>query len=129
MKLTIERKDVLSTSYKLGKTGEDVACKYLQKEGYTIINRNFRSRFGEIDIVALEENTILVFIEVKTRRTNTYGRPSDSVDYKKKSKLKKTIQFFNAVNNVKGMEQRFDIIEIMLKNRKFYLNHVKACEL
>ena len=118
----------MSKSYNLGKNGEAVACKYLSKEGYIILERNFRSKFGEIDIIALEDKKV-VFIEVKTRRSLNYGRPSDSVNYKKKIKLKKTIEYYNCINSVKRLDERFDIIEILYKNSKYYINHIKACEL
>ena len=64
---------------KFGDAGEELACRYLEKNGYKILERNkYYSRFCELDIVAQEKNTI-VFVEVKTRRTNDYGTPMEAV--------------------------------------------------
>ena len=71
---------------KVGETGEQIAVDYLIKNGFTILNRNFRSgRFGEIDIIA-EEDSCICFIEVKTRTSDTFGAPSEAVDHKKMQK-------------------------------------------
>ena len=64
----------------MGARGEDEAAKYLQNKGYTILKRNFHSKFGEIDIIAKINNTVC-FIEVKTRKNNRYGRPAEFVNY------------------------------------------------
>ena len=63
---------------KIGILGEQIACSYLKNEGYTIIERNFRCKIGEIDIIAWKNNEI-IFIEVKTRSSNYFGKPAESV--------------------------------------------------
>ena len=66
----------------LGRYGEDLAAKYLAAHGYDVIERNVRYRFGEVDIIAKKENMLIV-VEVKTRRTQTYGMPCEAVHWKK----------------------------------------------
>ena len=66
----------------LGKWGEDVAADYLQRQGYTIIERNWKSGHRDLDIIALDGNT-LVFVEVKTRRNRIFTDPETAVDYQK----------------------------------------------
>ena len=70
----------------LGTDYEDIACDYLQKAGYVILDRNFRSKKGEIDIVA-KDNDVIVFVEVKYRKSNSYGYSAEAVNYKKQMSL------------------------------------------
>ena len=68
---------------KLGRQGEDVAACYLEKSGYTLLQRNYTCRLGEIDIVALDRD-VLVFVEVRSRRSEDYGLAQESVTERKK---------------------------------------------
>ncbi|MBI4234640.1 MAG: YraN family protein [Chloroflexi bacterium] len=70
----------------LGARGEEAACGFLTRRGYTILARNFRCREGEIDIVARKEE-VLVFVEVRTRRSRTFGGPEESVTRAKEGRL------------------------------------------
>jgi putative endonuclease len=95
----------------VGKTGEDKACLFLSKKGFKILERNFLCRFGEIDIVAMDGNTI-VFVEVKTRDTQTYGRAVESIT---KSKLKKiTIAggIYAQKHDLADLPQRIDVLVV-----------------
>ncbi|NOY52399.1 MAG: YraN family protein [Deltaproteobacteria bacterium] len=95
----------------LGKFGENRAVRYLQQEGFEILRRNYRTPFGEIDIIAREEET-LVFVEVKTRSTNTFGMPQEAVNRRKQRQLIRTAQ---AYLNEAGGELppcRFDVIAV-----------------
>ncbi|MBI2040320.1 YraN family protein [Candidatus Microgenomates bacterium] len=76
-----------------GNYGEDLACEYLKKHGYKILERNFRIRGGEIDIVAKDDD-YLVFVEVKTRWSDEYGPPAESMTPWKIRYLLKTAQFY-----------------------------------
>lgn len=92
-----------------GRSGEEKAAKYLQKKGYAILERNYRCRFGEIDIIAADKNT-LVFVEVKARSGSKYGMGYESVRPDKQAKLTKTAQHYMAE---KGESlARFDVISI-----------------
>ncbi len=106
--------------------GEDEACKYLQKIGYRIIERNFRKRNGEVDIIALHENT-LVFIEVKTRSSNQFGEPLESIGYFKLKVLIKTAQLYKMLYPNLPENLRIDAIGIMISNDGEIdkLDHVK----
>lgn len=102
---------------KFGLAGEDRACKYLKKEGLKIENRNFHSRFGEIDIVASDEKT-LHFIEVKT--SLNYD-PIDRITPQKYEKILKTIDFY-LYNNPTELDYQIDAIIIKDKNIEWIKN-------
>ena len=110
----------------IGKTGENIACKYLEKNNYKIIEKNFLCRQGEIDIIAIDNiKKEIVFIEVKTRTNTKYGMPIDAVDKNKQKHIKQTIKYYNYKNNIKNIPIRIDIIEIYMQKEKFKINHIK----
>jgi len=86
----------LHSSY-FGNLGESYAKKLLQSKGYRILETKFRSKFGEIDLVTLKDNTI-IFIEVKTRWSNKFGKPEESVTKSKIKKLKRTAEYYSLTN-------------------------------
>ncbi|HHY83448.1 MAG TPA: YraN family protein [Clostridiales bacterium] len=98
---------------KLGKWGEEQGSRYLESLGYHILCRNYRCRIGEVDIIAAKEGQ-LVFIEVKTRRTASYGSPSEAVNYRKRAKYEKAALYFIKETGQKDVSCRFDIIEVMV---------------
>lgn len=114
---------------KLGLYGEDLACKYLQAKGYVILERNFRCRrFGEIDIVASKAG-VLSFIEVKTRRSSRYGKPTEAVTLAKQRKIYRVAQYYL---QMRGLASRipvlsFDVVEIIIEGsagmRLFHYPH------
>ncbi len=107
-----------------GKIGEDAAAKYLKKKGYTILERNFRKRFGELDIIAQKENKI-VFAEVKTRSSTAFGMPSEYVNLKKQQKIIKTAQSYLSEKNL-DPEISFDVFEVIISGLKVIsLNHIE----
>lgn len=107
---------------KFGDAGEDLACRYLQKQGYEILERNKHySRFCELDIIAKYKRTI-VFVEVKTRKTNAFGTPSEAITKTKYENIKKGVQFYLSENKVK--DYRIDAICITLKP-EIKIEHLK----
>lgn len=111
---------------RIGKIGEDLACKYIENNNYKIIRRNFYCRQGEIDIIAKDEFTKeLVFIEVKTRTNLHYGTPAEAVDNKKKKHLYKAGEYYIYKNKLKEFSIRIDVIEIYIKNNSYRINHIK----
>ena len=114
---------------RLGLYGEDLACKYLQAKGYTILERNFRCRrFGEIDIVASKAG-VLSFIEVKTRASLRYGMPAEAVTLAKQRKIYRVAQYYL---QCEGLTSRipmlsFDVVEIIVEGaagvRLFHYPH------
>lgn len=96
----------------IGLFGENTAAVFLQKKGYKILARNFHSKFGEIDIIALSPDKCTVFVEVKTRKSVSYGYPCEFVDKRKQQKLMKTAMFYTRTDDI---DMRFDIIEVLYK--------------
>lgn len=97
----------------LGKFGEDIADSYISSNGYTILQRNFRTKLGEIDIIAHDGNYI-VFIEVKTRKSINYGYPREAVDYNKQIKIRDIASLYLVKNKKYNSHVRFDVVEVML---------------
>ena len=95
----------------LGKWGEDLAADYLQRKGYTIIERNWKSGRRDLDIIAQDGN-VIVFVEVKTRRNRLFGEPEESVDYHKLQNLQQAISHYVKFKHIR-QEIRFDIISIV----------------
>lgn len=114
----------------LGKWGEELACKYLKEQGYTILARNFRHhRFSEIDIIATKALEIS-FIEVKTRAGKGYGPPREAVTVNKQRKIYRCAEFFLQQNNLlQHMPPlSFDVIEIVTEGPKVVeFNHLRHC--
>lgn len=109
----------------LGSLGEQKAASYLKGLDYKILQTNFHSRFGEIDIIAKNGNTT-VFIEVKTRSNMAFGSPADAVSYHKMRKVIITAQFYFTINKLGNVSHRFDVIEVFMDNMKFSrLNHIQ----
>ena len=100
----------------LGKKGEEIALRFLKKKGYRIIERNYVCKMGEVDIVAKEKDT-LAFIEVKTRRTTTFGPPQMAVDQKKQEQLSKAALHFLKEKRLEEAKARFDVVAILLGPR------------
>lgn len=96
----------------LGRSGEDAAAAHLQAQGYTIVERNFRCKTGEIDIVAEADGT-LVFCEVKTRRTARWGEPSEAVDPRKQARLRRLGVAWLAERGVRAQAVRFDVVSVV----------------
>lgn len=96
-----------------GKTYELLAASFLEKNGYQIICQNFRSHFGEIDIIAKDKD-YYVFIEVKYRKNTNAGFPIEAVNKNKIYRIQKTAQYYLYINNLKQYTKlRFDIISIL----------------
>jgi putative endonuclease len=111
----------------LGRRGEHLAAKYLENLGYDIYARNYRTKMGEIDLIAVDKNT-LVFCEVKTRNSTTFGQPFESVTQKKQATIQKIAEYFIAVNriNFTGISEiRFDVVSILRKGDKMEIEHFK----
>ncbi len=99
-----------------GKIGEDIACSFLLENGYTVVARNYRVKGGEIDVIATK-NSELVFVEVKTRSSITYGYPEESVTRSKKIRLTRAArQYLIAYSTLPSY--RFDIIAIHMASNK-----------
>lgn len=101
-----------------------MAEKYLIQKDYYILAKNYHSRFGEIDIIA-SDNGSIVFIEVKTRTQNQFGTPLDAITKRKLWKMVKTSQFYLSQKNMHDKPYRYDAIEIILnQSNKPIINHL-----
>ena len=108
----------------LGKKGEDVAFNYLVGKGLKIIRRNFRAGHGEIDIIALDGN-VLVFVEVKTGKSKSFGNPASWVDENKQRIIGETAEAFIYKNDYDGFDCRFDVIAIEQQKGLYNIEHIK----
>ena len=96
-----------------GNFGEDLACDFLIRQGYQILERNFRIRGGEIDIIA-KDGDILVYVEVKTRSSYQFGFPEESVTAKKVGFLKRAAKFYRLKRHNLAELERIDVVSVVL---------------
>ncbi len=109
----------------VGAKGEEAACSYLKRKGWRIIARNFRCRFGELDIVAAKDG-ILAFIEVKTRSRDDFGLPREAVNREKQKKLRVSAEvFLQRRPGLSRFQPRMDVIEIRAAEEGAVLNHLE----
>ena len=95
----------------LGKWGEALAAEFVEKQGYEILERDWKSGHHDLDIIARDEDT-LVIIEVKTRRNRLFGDPEEAIDYKKRLSLQSAINHYVKLHHIK-IPVRFDVISIV----------------
>ena len=107
----------------LGKSGEDFAVRFLLQQGYKIIDRNFRSRFGEIDVVSLKDNC-LIFIEVKTRFSKRFGNPFEAVTPRKIRKITKTAEYYSLIHPELPKKLLIQIVGLEVENGKAVFSKV-----
>lgn len=110
----------------IGNYCEHIACTYLSSNNYKIIDRNFRTRLGEIDIICFINDTIII-IEVKGRYFMNFGMPCECVSTYKQHNIINAARFYITSNNLHKFNIRFDVIEVILdnKNNLFNINHIK----
>lgn len=107
----------LKPTNKVGALAEDFAANFLSAQGYKIIDRNFRSRFGEIDIIALHGN-LLVFVEVKARWSLKFGRPEEAVTPQKIWKITKTAEYYSLMHPNLPQSMRIEVVSLTIENGK-----------
>ena len=109
----------------LGKRGEDLAVSYLKKaHGYHILQRNYRCVFGEVDIIA-RDHGVLSFIEVRTRGSEDFGDPKESINRRKQQQLSKVALEFISRYNVHQVKARFDVVAVYLLPQEERLELIK----
>jgi putative endonuclease len=108
----------------IGREGEKIALRYLKRLNYKILDKNYRCRFGEIDIIAKDKETF-VFIEVKMRRSKNYGPPELAVDKRKREKIGKVALNYITKNNIKDKDMRFDVVAIDMSSEKGDIRLIK----
>lgn len=108
----------------VGKKGEEIAEKFLMRQGYEILESNYFCKFGEIDIIAKKKD-LICFIEVKTRTNLCYGKPVDAITPYKIRHIVKSAQYYISQNHLEDFEVRLDVIEIEMINEKNKINHIR----
>lgn len=107
----------------LGRWGEEQAAAYLQRRGMKILERNLRTPVGEIDIIA-RSGKLLVFIEVKTRRSLAYGRPQEAVGATKQRQILRAAQWYLADVGGPKLQPRFDVIAVVAGRPEATIEHI-----
>jgi putative endonuclease len=115
---------MVSGSGILGKRGEDLAARFLKKNRYRLLERNYTTAGSEVDIIALKDDT-LCFIEVKTRRDTRHGLPEEFVDRRKMAKVIRAARLYSVRPNHRGKRVRFDIISVVLVGEDCHIEHLK----
>ena len=111
-----------SNNYIVGKAGEEIAKQYLKKKGYKILEQNFTSNIGEIDIIAKHKG-VYVFIEVKYRNSDCFGLPREAVNTYKQNKIRAVANTYIKKNNLFDKSCRCDVIEILGDS----ITHIENC--
>jgi putative endonuclease len=109
---------------KLGIDGETLACEELEKRGYSIVERRFRTRFGEIDVVADDRGTV-VFVEVKTKTDSSFSDPVESVTKQKQRRLVSMAEQYVAYHRIDHMPCRFDVVTVDTSMAPCKVTHYK----
>jgi len=104
---------MLNRRQQFGKESESLAVRYLKKNGYKILEQNYRNKLGEIDIIAKEKGT-LVFVEVKARKTHVFGNPKWAVTPKKQRKISMVALYYLKATKQIHVKARFDVIALSL---------------
>ena len=116
----------MSTTLELGSLGEHITVTYLTDVGVRVLDRNWRCREGELDIVARDDHA-LVFCEVKTRRGVGYGHPVEAVTVVKQRRLKLLAQRWLAAHDEHARDLRFDVLGVLLRpGRPALVTHLRA---
>jgi putative endonuclease len=110
----------------LGKYGEELAERYLKEKGLELVAKNFRYERAEVDLIFKDEtNRILIFVEVKTRQSKTFGEPEESVTEHKQDQLIKSAEgFLMEHSGYDEYEKRFDVVAVYVKGNKEEINHI-----
>ena len=108
----------------IGRYGENRAADYLQDRGYEIIDRNWRSREGEIDLVARERDFI-VFIEVKTRNGAGFGHPFEAITKDKVARMRRLATDWCSSKQITGLKVRLDAVSVLISGGRVSIEHLK----
>ncbi len=108
---------MLNRRQKFGEKGEAIAVQQLKKEGYKILEANYLTKLGEIDIIAKDKNTI-VFVEVKARRSVNFGSPKEAVSIQKQKKISMVALYYLKTTKQMTTKARFDVVAVNLNRDK-----------
>jgi len=108
----------------LGKEGERLAEQYLKKKGYKIVERNYRCRGAELDLIVLDRR-VIVFVEVKTRTGHGFGSPFEAVEFRKQQKMIQAAQYFLNEKKLHQRDARFDVVGISWPGGEPLVEHIE----
>ena len=108
----------------LGKEGERLAEQYLKKKGYKIVERNYRCRGAELDLIVLDRR-VIVFVEVKTRTGHGFGSPFEAVEFRKQQKMIQAAQYFLNEKKLHQRDARFDVVGISWPGGEPVVEHIE----
>jgi putative endonuclease len=123
----VNREGVVVLSFHdLGLRGEELALSYLSGLGYHLLVKNYRCRIGEVDLI-MEDGPVLVFVEVKARRSTLYGLPQEAVGRVKQAKIRRLAQHYLVTRRMKERQLRFDVVAILFDNEgRYQVEHLKG---
>jgi putative endonuclease len=107
-----------------GKAAEREAVEFLKTKGYEILKLNYKTRLGEIDIIAKDKDTVC-FVEVKARRFLSLGQPSEAVSFKKQGHIAKAAVYYLKINNLLESPARFDVLSILYRDNRGEFSLIK----
>lgn len=117
------------TNTELGKHGESIAGKLFEGEGFRVVLQNYKCKLGEIDLICMKDK-LLVFCEVKFRRSIAFGIPAEAVDSKKRRHIRRVASWYLSqkmcINRLySDYDMRFDVVEIVFANGEYEINHIE----
>lgn len=114
----------MNAKHILGRYGEQQAANYLSNLGYEIIDRNWRCRVGEIDLVARDRDR-LVFIEVKTRNGQGFGHPFEAITHAKVSRMRRLVAEWCKAREISSVQVRLDAVSVLVSAGRVNIEHLK----
>jgi len=116
----------VATNRQIGEKGEQLALSFLSSQGYLLLERNFRCRLGEIDLIMKDGKTV-VFVEVKSRSSRNWGLPQEAVHPRKQAKIRRVAQYYLLLKKISEVPVRFDVVAVDFFERgRPVVNHLKG---
>ena len=113
----------MSTRADLGRSGEEVAARFLRSRGFAVLGRNERLPGGELDLVC-RRRAMVVFCEVKTRRTGYFGEPSEAVHHAKQARIKRLAAQWLGAHKPGAVDIRFDVVSVIVRHGRTLIEHI-----
>ena len=113
--MLLNKRKLLTDAKLLGRWGEKRCERFLKTKGLKTLTRNFSCKTGEIDLVMVDTDSSVVFVEVRTKADDNFATPESSITSAKKTRLSRTARYFLAANKIKDRPSRFDIVTIVLQ--------------
>ena len=109
---------------RLGQEGEELAAGFLRKKGYKLVERNYRCKTGEVDLIVLDRK-VVVFVEVKTRSDHSFGSPFEAVEARKQRKMIQAARYFLHEKKLDQRDARFDVVGISWQGDRPMVEHIE----